>query len=163
MLWSWENVLMTLIIQLLLVICDTIIRAVVILSCDVSPERPLSPPYRGDDRWRWWHRPSGRLSGSSRPLTGTLRHRWNNNLTDRKFSSQTGIIIWITADCFILTDQDTVWNRCRRISGGLRRCCEPSRATAGWDTELHWLSYQTDLHPDNHTTAHTTYSYNTGQ
>lgn len=49
-----------------------------------SPERPRSPPYPDDDRWRWWHHPSGRLSGSNRPLTGMHRHQWSNNLTERK-------------------------------------------------------------------------------
>lgn len=55
-------------------------------------------------------------------------------------SWRTGIINIVTAGCFIFTDQDTVLSMRRWTADGLHRCCEPSQATAGWYTELHWQS-----------------------
>lgn len=114
----------------------------------VSPERPRSQPCRGGDRSRWWHHPCGPLSGRNRPLSGRLHRRWSKNLKEKHAALRRWL--YKTTDGQGLrcnTDQDTVWNTRRRISGGRRRCSEQSPAMADWCTALRWCRYLTAARP----------------
>lgn len=86
-----------------------------------------------------------------RPVAGEIT-TWQKQTSAHRLRPQTEPL-----QSFSVTDQDTVWNTPRWTSGGLHRCSEPSRATAGWYTELHWQSYLRQVHPDNHTAGYTTY------